>query len=283
MLCAFCFCTVTNDVEIKCAQSLISCTPSFLASPHWQSALYSDQSLEYQGDRFLQPLRTLVSKVARISVLLSEFDSLRNCVGKGIYREAEIRTVLQHYATLRNELQLDLVQGNLECYTGTDQLRGGFLTNKRYLALWKMDAHLFELLHLLGPRTLFDETLCNGCLSAIRTNEESPPLIQHKSQAVGFFPLAKSDPSLSSSSQNLYIHSLILDRLDASIYHSTSKIKEYMLFLKHADPFGLRRMAFIWRMLCTEAIRRGSVHLIWEEMETWLGDLIQDVAERITC
>ena len=248
--------------------------------------MYRQKNPHDHEDWFFQSLKTLNRRVARISIMLSELECLTRHIREKNHTEANIKAVIEHYDDLRRKIQDHLEQDNLVSYTGVDQGRGYIILAKQYLFLWKMDLHLFEMLYLLGPTTFYDDLPSESYLRAIYTHDGYAPRMQDKtSKSQTTFPtlLVSSSPASLNPSlplhppfRNVMTHSRILNHLDGSISHSGNAIKELMLLLKQVDPFSTRRIAFLWRMLCTEAKKRGGVHKAWDEMEVWLGALIQE-------
>ena len=265
---------------------MITCMPSFLASPDWQAAMYRQKNSHDHEDWYYQSLKALNRRAARISIMLSELEFLTRHIREKTHTEASIKAVIEQYDNLRRKIQEHLKRDNLVLYAGADQGRGYIILVKQYLFLWKMDLHLFEMLYLLGPASLYGGLPSESYLNAIYTHDGYAPLMQDKTSKsqitlstllVSSSP-ASLDPSLPLHPpfHNAMTHSRVLNHLDGSISHSGNAIKEFMLLLKQADPFSTRRIAFLWRMLCMEAKKRGGVHKAWDEMEAWLGSLIQE-------
>lgn len=176
-----------------------------------------------------------------------------------MHTEADIKLVIEHYDCLRRNVQEHLNRDNLIPYTGADQGRGYIILAKQYLFLWKMDMHLFEMLY---PLSQVDDPHFASYLGRMTMAPSSTT-----SPDQGLF--------LYQTTQNVMSHSRILNHLDRLISHSGNAIKEFMLLLKRVDPFGTRKIAFLWQMLCTEAKKSGCVHRSWEDMEAWLGAMNQ--------
>jgi len=243
--------------------------------------LYRQQDPHSHRDWYYQSLKALNRQVARISLFHSEIESLICRIKQTTHTEIEIKALIEQYKVLCREIEHNLAQDDLMYYKGQDHGRGYILVTKQYLCLWKMETHLFEMLYLLGPTFLHEEFPPESFLGIIcATRAES---FTHEYQ-IGYPTVVVSSGALSIDNDspaqlplnNILSHSQVLNWLDVSISRSTSVIRNYTLTMQKCDPFGVRRMAFLWRMQCAEAKKRGSVHKSWTEMESWLDDLLRE-------
>jgi hypothetical protein len=257
-------------------EALISCTPSFLDSPAWQSALNDNQTEYYHNNFYLDSLNAINRRVSRMSTVISECRSLDHRIRQKTHTVAEIRTVLKRYRNLRGEVQDHLERGSLMPQMETIRGERSIITMKLFLALLNLDAHIYGILYLLSLPSFSEEFSLQNHLAAVYTNGEEEPFLQGKEQVIcpSNTPTSPhvSPDTLSPESPpfpSLMSNSLILNRLDASIAHSAISLKEQVLILRQANPFCTRRMSFLCHMVCAETRKRGAIHKAWGEMEAW--------------
>jgi hypothetical protein len=256
-------------------EALISCTPSFLDSPAWQSALKDNESEYYSNDLYLDSLNAINRRVSRMSTVISECRSLDQRIRQKTHTVAEIRTVLKRYRGLRGEVQDHLERGSLMPHMETIRGERTIITMKLFLALLNLDAHLYGILYMLSLPSFSDEFSLQNHLAAVYTNGEEEPFIQDKEQVIcpstiTTSPHVSPDTPNSPPFQNLLSNSLVLNRLDTSFAHSAISLKEQVLILRQVNPFCTRRMTFLCHMVCAETRKRGAIHRVWGEMEVWM-------------
>ncbi|RDW56990.1 hypothetical protein BP6252_13943 [Coleophoma cylindrospora] len=265
-------------------EALISCNPSFLDSPAWQTPLEKNRSAHDNDDLYFASLKAINRRVSRLATICCDFSRIIQCVKQNTHTLSDIRAVLDRYDVLRGEVQDHLVQINLDSNNGMNKGLGCILISKQFLALLKLDAHLFHLLYLLGPTPLLEDvypSLQIASTSTCTKNEDeiSRQIKPSPSQVpfpTGTTPPAKGLNTKSSKDmhfRNVLAHSIILDHLHTSISHSATAIRENTLVFKKVDPFGARRMTFFLHMFCQESVKRGCIHTVWKEMGAWLESL----------
>jgi hypothetical protein len=264
-------------------EALISCKPSFLDSPAWQSALNDNETEYYHNNFYLDSLNAINRRVSRMSTVISECRSLDDCIRQKTHTVAEIRTVLNRYRELRGEVKDHLERSSFSPQVEIIRGERSIISMKLFLALLNLDAHLYGILYLLSLPSCSEEFSIQNHLVAVYTNGEEEPFIRDKEQVICPSSIVTSPhfspdtPSPNSPHfQSLMSNSQILNRLDASIAHSAISLKEQVLLLRQVNPFCTRRMTFLCHMVCAETKKRGAIHSVWREMEMWFEGMNQE-------
>lgn len=259
------------------SEELISCTPSFLDSPAWQSALYDDESDYHHSDWYLESLKVIANRVSRLSTFVFECKGLVHRIRQETHTVVEIRTVLERYGNLRREVQDHLKQDGLAPDAGTVQRPKSIITAKLFLTFLHLDANLYDILSLLNLPPFSEELSLQIHLATVYVNNDEEHFIQGKEQIIcssSDLTSAQSSPEIPTPNSPPFPDSLsnsqILNHLNASIAHSAISLKEQLTILREVNPLYTRRMTFLVHMVCAETRKRGAIHGVWGEIEDWL-------------
>ncbi|RDW56932.1 hypothetical protein BP5796_12999 [Coleophoma crateriformis] len=262
-------------------EALISCNPSFLDTPAWQTPLGKHRNAHDDNDSYLASLKASNRRVGKVATICFNFSRLIQCVRQETHTLSDIHAILDRYDILRGEIQDHLAQINLDSSNGMKGL-GCILISKHFLALLKLDAHLFDFLYLLGPTPLLEDVYPSLQIASTCTKNKDELSNQIKPSQSGVLlstgTVSSAKRSNTNSSKDLHFrnvlsHSIILDQLHTTISHSATAIRENTLLFKKMNPFGARRMTFFLHMFCQESVKRGSIHTVWKEMGAWLESL----------